>query len=86
MTLGVNSAAFAGTDTFVDTPSKQVPIEQLLRSMAWVLQQIFSLEITSTTVSFTANATNKHSGIVVGPNSHIIVYASTADLIPSKWI
>jgi hypothetical protein len=27
-----------------------------------------------------ANGANKHSGIVVGPNSHIVVYASSADL------
>ena len=31
-------------------------------------------------VAIAANAVNEHKGIVVGPNSHLIVYASSADL------
>lgn len=81
VTLGKNSAAFAATDTFVDTPPEQGED----RATATVNTVTAATDLENADYIFydtalAANTTNKHSGIVVGPNSHIIVYASSADL------
>ena len=81
VTLGKNSAAFAATDTFVDTPLGTGDD----RTTATVNSVTAATDLENPDYIFydtalAANTTNKHSGIVVGPNSHIIVYASSADL------
>ena len=81
VTLGVNSAAFAGTDTFVDTPPETGADRTTATvSSAGAATDLLTRDYIYYDYAIAANATNKHSGIVVGPNSHIIVYASTADL------
>ena len=81
VTLGVNSAAFAGTDTFVDTPP-ETGADRATATVSSVgaATDLLTRDYIYYDYAIAANATNKHSGIVVGPNSHIIVYASTADL------
>ena len=81
VTLGKNSAAFAANDEFVDTPPEQGED----RATATVNAVTAATDLENADYIFydtalAANTTNKHSGIVVGPNSHIIVYASSADL------
>ena len=81
VTLGTGSAAFAGTDTFVDTPT----VEGAARATATVNSVTAATDLETADyygydVAISANAVNEHKGIVVGPNSHLIVYASSADL------
>ena len=81
VTLGPGSAAFAATDVFVDTP----PETGAERANATVNSVTAATDLDAEDyifydVAIGANETNAHTGIVVGPNSHVIVYASSADL------
>ena len=79
--LGPGSAAFAGSDTFVDTPPEQggerstVTVNSVTQPSDLSTEDYIYYDF-----AIGANGANKHSGIVVGPNSHIVVYASSADL------
>tara|TARA_B100001113_G_scaffold339640_1_gene323045 strand:+ start:2154 stop:4067 length:1914 start_codon:yes stop_codon:yes gene_type:complete len=79
--LGPGSAAFAGSDTFVDTPPEQggerstVTVNSVTQPSDLATEDYIYYDF-----AIGANGANKHSGIVVGPNSHIVVYASSADL------
>ena len=81
VTLGAGSAAFAGTDTFVDTPREQGAD----RNTATVSSVTAATDLETADYIFYdyaigANGTNEHKGVVVGPNSHLIVYASSANV------
>ena len=81
VTLGTESAAFASSDAFVDTPLGQGGD----RDTATVSSVAAATDLETKDYIFydtalTANSTNEHKGIVVGPNSHLIVYASTGDV------
>ena len=81
VTLGAGSAAFAGTDTFVDTPREQGAD----RNTATVSSVTAATDLETADYIFYdyaigANSTNEHKGVVVGPNSHLIVYASSANV------
>tara|TARA_B100000927_G_scaffold290461_1_gene289371 strand:- start:6 stop:1919 length:1914 start_codon:yes stop_codon:yes gene_type:complete len=81
VSLGPGSAAFAGSDTFVDTPPEQggerstVTVNSVTQPSDLATEDYIYYDF-----AIGANGANKHSGIVVGPNSHIVVYASSADL------
>ncbi len=81
VSLGPGSAAFAGSDTFVDTPPEQggerstVTVNSVTQPSDLSTEDYIYYDF-----AIGANGANKHSGIVVGPNSHIVVYASSADL------
>ena len=79
--LGVGSAAFANADTFVDTPPEQgADRSTVTASSVTQPADLATEDYIYYDFALGANSTNKHSGIVVGPNSHIVVYASSADL------
>lgn len=79
--LGVGSAAFANADTFVDTPPEQgADRNTVTASSVTQPADLATEDYIYYDFALAANSTNKHSGIVVGPNSHIVVYASSADL------
>ena len=79
--LGVGSAAFAGADTFVDTPPEQgADRSTVTASSVTAPSDLATEDYIYYDYAISANGANKHSGIVVGPNSHIVVYASSADL------
>ena len=79
--LGVGSAAFANADTFVDTPPEQgADRSTVTASSVTQPADLATEDYIYYDYALGANGTNKHSGIVVGPNSHIVVYASSADL------
>ena len=79
--LGVGSAAFANADTFVDTPPEQgADRSTVTASSVTQPADLATEDYIYYDFALAANSTNKHSGIVVGPNSHIVVYASSADL------
>ena len=81
VTLGPGSAAFAASDTFVDTPPEQ-GADRTTATVNSVTQpaDLETADYIMYDYAIAANGANKHSGIVVGPNSHIVVYASSADL------
>ena len=79
--LGVGSAAFANADTFVDTPPEQgADRSTVTASSVTAPSDLATEDYIYYDYAIGANGANKHSGIVVGPNSHIVVYASSADL------
>lgn len=79
--LGVGSAAFANADTFVDTPPEQgADRSTVTASSVTQPADLATEDYIMYDYAIAANGANKHSGIVVGPNSHIVVYASSADL------
>ena len=79
--LGVGSAAFANADTFVDTPPEQgADRSTVTASSVTQPADLATEDYIYYDYAIAANGANKHSGIVVGPNSHIVVYASSADL------
>lgn len=81
VTLGAGSAAFAAGDVFVDTPLEQGAERQdTTVSSVTAATDLNNEDYIFYDYALSANGANKHSGIVVGPNSHIIVYASSADL------
>jgi len=74
-------AFFAGTDTFPDTP----PTQGATRTIATVSSVTGATDLSNEDyvwydAAIAANATNEHKGLVVGPGSHLIVYASSADM------
>ena len=78
ITWGGNTTPFAGSDTFVDTP----PIQGIgTRQVATVSSVTDANALVNEDYLFydktcAANDTNEHKGIVIGPGSHIVVYAS----------
>ena len=78
ITWGGNTTAWASSDTFVDTPpiqgigSRQVAtVSSVTDADALVNEDYLYYDKTCA-----ANDTNEHKGIVIGPGSHIVVYAS----------
>ena len=81
VSLGLNSSAFAGTNTFYDSPRENAST----RTTATV-----SSVTTATTInaedylfydkSLAANATDKNSSILIGPGQSLVVYSSATDL------
>jgi hypothetical protein len=74
-------AFFAATDTFPDTP----PTQGETRTIATVSSVTGATDLSNEDyvwydAAIAANATNEHKGLVVGPGSHLIVYASSADM------
>ena len=81
VTLGTGSAAFAGSDVFVDTPRGQgADRANATVSSVTAATDLETKDYIYYDVAISANSTNEHKGLVVGPNSHLIVYASSADL------
>ena len=81
VTLGTGSAAFAGSDVFVDTPRGQgADRANATVSSVTAATDLETKDYIYYDVAIGANATNEHKGLVVGPNSHLIVYASSANL------
>jgi len=81
VTLGTGSAAFAGSDVFVDTPRGQgVDRANATVSSVTAATDLETKDYIYYDVAISANSTNEHKGLVVGPNSHLIVYASSANL------
>ena len=81
VTLGTGSAAFAGSDVFVDTPREQAADRaNATVSSVTAATDLETKDYIYYDVAIGANATNEHKGLVVGPNSHLIVYASSANL------
>jgi len=81
VTLGTGSAAFAGSDVFVDTPRGQgVDRANATVSSVTAATDLETKDYIYYDVAIGANSTNEHKGLVVGPNSHLIVYASSANL------
>ena len=75
------SIAFVATDEFPDSP----PVAGTSRAVATVDSVTAPADLNNDDyiyydVALDAGATNVHSGIVVGPASHLVVYASTADI------
>lgn len=75
------SIAFAATDEFPDSP----PVAGTPRVVATVSSVTDPEDLNNDDyiyydVAIDAGTTNVHSGIVVGPASHLVVYASTADI------
>lgn len=80
VSLGGN-IAFAAADEFPDSP----PVAGSTRVVATVSSVTDPEDLNNDDyiyydVALDAGATNVHSGIVVGPASHLVVYASTADV------
>ena len=74
-------AAFTGSDTFPDTP----PVQGITRSIATVSSVTAATDVETGDYLYYdsaigANATVEHKGLVIGPGSHLIVYASSADM------
>ena len=81
VTLGTGSAAFAGSDVFVDTPRGQgADRANATVSSVTAATDLETKDYIYYDVAISANSTNEHKGLVVGPNSHLIVYASSANL------
>lgn len=81
VTLGTGSAAFAGSDVFVDTPRGQgADRANATVSSVTAATDLETKDYIYYDVAISANTTNEHKGLVVGPNSHLIVYASSANL------
>ena len=81
VTLGTGSAAFAGSDVFVDTPRGQgADRANATVSSVTAATDLETKDYIYYDVAISANTTNEHTGLVVGPNSHLIVYASSANL------
>ncbi len=77
---GGNTTAWAGSDTFPDTP----PIQGGTRQIATVSSVTDADAVVNSDYLFydkqcAANDTNEHKGIIIGPGSHIVVYASDAN-------
>ena len=81
VTLGAGSAAFAGSDTFVDTPTAQ-GADRTTATVSSVTgaTDLLSEDYIYYDYAIGANGTNEHKGVVIGPNSHLIVYAGSANL------
>ena len=74
-------AAFTGSDTFPDTP----PVQGTTRAIATVSSVTAATDVETGDYLYYdsaigANATVEHKGLVIGPGSHLIVYASSADM------
>ncbi len=74
-------AAFASSDTFPDTPPGQGPT----RAVATVSSVTAATDVETGDylyydTAIGANATAEHKGLIIGPGSHLIVYASSADM------
>ncbi len=74
-------AFFAGSDTFFDTP----PTKGEARTFATVSSVTAATDVVTADyiaydAAIGANSTVDHKGIVVGPGSHLICYASSADM------
>jgi hypothetical protein len=81
VTLGTGSAAFASSDVFVDTPREQAADRaNATVSSVTAATDLETKDYIYYDVAIGANSTNEHKGLVVGPNSHLIVYASSANL------
>jgi hypothetical protein len=81
VSLGLNSTAFATTNTFYDSPRENATI----RNIATVSSVTSATDIGSEDYLYygqaiTANTTDKNSSIIVGPGQSIAVYSSAADL------
>lgn len=78
VSLGAGSAAFAGTDTFQDSPL--TPASD--RSVATVnsVSDINDEDYIVYGKTVNANATDRTTGLVVGPGQSLMVYSSAADL------
>lgn len=75
------SIAIAASDTFPDSP----PVAGTTRAVATVSSVTDATDLADDdyiyhNYAIAANSSNTHSGIVVGPASHLVVYASTGDL------
>ena len=81
VTLGAGSAAFAGSDTFVDTPTAQ-GADRTTATVSSVTgaTDLLTEDYIYYDYALGANGTNEHKGVVIGPNSHLIVYAGSANL------
>ena len=81
VTLGAGSAAFAGSDTFVDTPTAQGADRTTATvSSVTAATDLLTEDYIYYDYALGANGTNEHKGVVIGPNSHLIVYAGSANL------
>jgi hypothetical protein len=81
VSLGLNSSAFAGTNTFYDSPRENGST----RGVATVSSVTTATDIGSEDYLYygqaiTANTTDKNSSIIVGPGQSIVVYSSATDL------
>ena len=74
-------SAWSGSDVFVDTPRGQgADRANATVSSVTAATDLETKDYIYYDVAISANTTNEHKGLVVGPNSHLIVYASSANL------
>lgn len=80
LTLGVNSAAFVGTDTFLDSPkSTEFRSTATVSSVTTDVTDIVSTQYIINGKTLSANAVEKTSSIVVGPGQTVVVNSATAN-------
>ena len=81
VSLGLNSVAFTGTNTFYDSPREYSSV----RAVATVSSVTTATDINVEDYLFygkslAGNTTDKNSSIVIGPGQSLVVYSSAADL------
>lgn len=83
VSLGLNSSGFAATDTFLDHPLSEtaVPATATVSAIATDTLDLPTTNIVTNAKSLSANTTDKHTSVVIGPGQSLVVDVSVSNAV-----
>jgi len=83
VSLGLNSSGFAASDTFLDQPLSETatPVTATISSLAVDTLDLPTTNIVVNAKSLSANTTDKHTSVVIGPGQSLVVDVSVNNAV-----